>query len=67
MRNGDDLDLAEVPTDIDIIMGGHDHVVMNRCVGKVPVIKSGSNFHQLGVVEMYRITEQLEKHYNEEQ
>lgn len=32
MRNGDDLDLAEVPSDFDIILGGHDHVVMNRCI-----------------------------------
>ena len=32
MRNGDDLDLALTPTDIDIIMGGHDHVIMNRAI-----------------------------------
>lgn len=54
MRNGDDLDLAETPTDIDIILGGHDHVIMNRSIEKIPVIKSGSNFHQIGVVEVYK-------------
>lgn len=50
MRNGDDLDLAEVPSQIDIILGGHDHVVMNRCVEGIPVIKSGSNFHHVGKI-----------------
>ena len=53
MRNGDDLDLAETPSDIDIILGGHDHVVMNRCIESIPIIKSGSNFHQIGIVEVY--------------
>ena len=53
MRNGDDLDLALANTDIDIILGGHDHVIMNRSVHKIPVIKSGSNLHQIGVIEVY--------------
>lgn len=54
MRTPNDIILAENANDIDIILGGHDHVCENQIVNGINVIKSGTDFRQFGIVTMQR-------------
>jgi hypothetical protein len=36
-----------------LVLGGHDHVIMEEFVNGVPVIKNGSNFNELGLIHLY--------------
>lgn len=44
MRIPADEALAKNVPQIDIILGGHDHIVFSKLINKIPVIKSGVNF-----------------------
>ena len=39
MRNQPDLEFPKYVKDIDIVLGGHDHVILQKVVDKTPVIK----------------------------
>lgn len=55
MRTPNDIVLAEKAQDIDIILGGHDHVCENQIVNGINIIKSGTDFRQFGLITMSRI------------
>ena len=38
---------------VDLVLGGHDHVIMQEFVEKVPVLKSGTNFNNIGLINLY--------------
>lgn len=44
MRIPPDQQLAKLVPELDLILGGHDHVVFCKEVNKIPIIKSGKNF-----------------------
>lgn len=44
MRQPDDIWLAKNATDLDIVLGGHDHVLWKRFVNNRWVLKSGTDF-----------------------
>jgi 5'-nucleotidase len=46
----DDRALAEALPEIDLIVGGHDHEVMEALVGKTLITKAGENVTGLGVI-----------------
>ena len=50
MRNYQDHELARKVPDIDLILGGHDHVKMIE----FPVIKSGDNFKSFSVIKVFK-------------
>lgn len=52
MRTPNDLKLANNTTGIDIILGGHDHVLEDIEVNGLHVIKSGTDFRQFGLIKM---------------
>lgn len=52
MRTPNDVILAANATDIDIILGGHDHVCENQIVNDRNIIKSGTDFRQFGLITM---------------
>ena len=54
MRNAADCSYPSHVKLVDIVLGGHDHVVMNELIDSVPVIKSGTNFLNIGVINIYR-------------
>lgn len=54
MRNGPDCLYPSFVKDVDLVLGGHDHVILKQYIDNVPVIKSGTNFHHLGVVNVYK-------------
>jgi len=53
MRNGPDRLFPKKVEGVDLVLGGHDHVIMEEVVNKVPVIKSGTNFNNVGLIKMY--------------
>lgn len=53
MRTGDDADLATRAADIDLILGGHDHIVdIDTCINNRWVVKSGTDFRQLSTIDV---------------
>lgn len=50
MRNPNDFKLAEQSENIDVILGGHDHVCEDTIVNGIHVIKSGTDFRQFGLI-----------------
>ncbi len=52
MRIPPDEQLAKNVPEIDLILGGHDHIVFYKEINKIPVIKSGKNFQHIGICEI---------------
>lgn len=52
MRFPNDCRLAENVGEIDLILGGHDHVFDVRCVNGIKIIKSGSDFRELSKIDI---------------
>lgn len=50
MRTPNDVRLAENCNDIDIILGGHDHVYEIRQVNNKYIVKSGTDFRQFSKI-----------------
>lgn len=50
MRTPNDIKLAENCNDIDIILGGHDHVYEIKQVNNKYIIKSGTDFRQFSKI-----------------
>ncbi|MBF0186307.1 MAG: 5'-nucleotidase C-terminal domain-containing protein [Magnetococcales bacterium] len=48
----DDLALAREVPGIDLILGGHDHIVRIERVGSTPVVESGSDLEVVGRVDV---------------
>lgn len=59
MRTPNDIKLAENTEDIDLILGGHDHVYEIKVVNGKHIIKSGTDFRQFS-----KITVNFEKIVN---
>lgn len=52
MRDDRDKILAKESTDIDLILGGHDHVYHNFKLNDKFVIKSGTDFREFNVIKL---------------
>lgn len=50
MRTPNDIKLAENCNDIDIILGGHDHVYEIKHVNNKYIVKSGTDFRQFSKI-----------------
>lgn len=50
MMKYNDAKLAEKFPDIDLILGGHDHLVVHEKVNNSLMIKSGSNFKNFSLI-----------------
>lgn len=37
----------------DIVLGGHDHIIMKDFINGIPILKSGDNFKTLGIINVY--------------
>ncbi|KPL94019.1 5' nucleotidase-like protein [Sarcoptes scabiei] len=59
MRNHNDIKLAENVDEIDLILGGHDHIYDVKLINKKYLIKSGTDFRQFSKIEMI-VSEQRE-------
>lgn len=52
-RNAPDLQYPLRVKEVDLVLGGHDHVILKEVVDNTPVMKSGCNFRQIGLVNIY--------------
>uniref|UniRef100_A0A1A9X3Q6 5'-Nucleotidase C-terminal domain-containing protein n=1 Tax=Glossina brevipalpis TaxID=37001 RepID=A0A1A9X3Q6_9MUSC len=52
MRTPNDINLAENCPDIDLILGGHDHVYEINEVNGIKIIKSGTDFRQFSKITL---------------
>lgn len=50
MRTPNDINLAKNVNDIDLILGGHDHVFEVRQINNKYIIKSGTDFRQFSKI-----------------
>ena len=57
MRNQPDLSFPLHVKGVDLVLGGHDHVILEKVVDKTPVIKSGCNFRNIGLIHLYQKSE----------
>lgn len=53
MRVGDDVKLADTVPGVDIILGGHDHIVWKRFVKGRWLLKSGTDFKNYATIDLY--------------
>ena len=53
MRVPQDRNLPQEVPDIDIVLGGHDHIIMKQFINQIPVVKSGDNFKNIGIIKVY--------------
>ena len=53
MRVPQDQLLPKEVSEIDIILGGHDHIIMKEFINNIPVLKCGDNFKNIGVIEVF--------------
>jgi len=53
MRNHVDLEFPKRVKGVDIVLGGHDHVVLEELREGTAVIKSGCNFNNIGLIKIY--------------
>jgi 5'-nucleotidase len=47
MRSADDIRLCTDSEDIDVVLGGHDHMSKGEMIGKTVFVKSGSDFREI--------------------
>ncbi|CAN8073377.1 unnamed protein product [Agarophyton chilense] len=52
MRNPDDFLLAE-SSSVDLVLGGHDHVLLKQLVGSTWILKSGSDFKNYSILDLH--------------
>lgn len=55
MMRYNDVKLAKKCPQIDLILGGHDHLVVHEQVNNSILIKSGTNFKNFSFVEVFPI------------
>ena len=53
MMKYNDIKLAKKYPEIDLILGGHDHLKVHEKINNTILIKSGSNFKNFNVLEIY--------------
>ena len=40
--------------EIDLILGGHDHIIMEKFINNILVVKSGDNFKHIRTINIYK-------------
>jgi 5'-nucleotidase len=63
MRNHNDERLAKEFTDLDLILGGHDHVRVKECVNGTYFIKSGCEFREFSKITLTVLDEQQQQQH----
>ncbi len=49
----EDKELATCVGDIDLILGGHEHTVLQSLAGRTPILKMGSDARNLGRIDLF--------------
>lgn len=57
MMKYNDVKLAQNVNGIDLILGGHDHLIVQEKINDSVIIKSGTNFRNFSIIEVRKNTE----------
>lgn len=52
-QNDKDFELAEKVPELDLVLGGHNHIILEQLHKGVLIIKSGSNFKHFSTLKFY--------------
>lgn len=52
MMKYNDIKLAEQVDGIDLILGGHDHLIVHEKIKNTVLVKSGTNFINFSIIEV---------------
>jgi 5'-nucleotidase len=58
MMKYNDIKLAKQVSGIDLILGGHDHLITQEKVNDSVIIKSGTDFRNFSIIKIHRNTNQ---------
>ena len=56
MMKYNDIKLAKTVKGIDLILGGHDHLIAHEKVGDSVVVKSGTDFKNFSIIKVKKNT-----------
>lgn len=56
MMKYNDIKLAKNVKGIDLILGGHDHLIIQEKINDTVLIKSGSDFRNFSIIKVTRNT-----------
>lgn len=56
MMKYNDIKLAKSVQGIDLILGGHDHLIVHQNIGNTVLVKSGSDFKSFSILRVHRKT-----------
>ena len=54
MMKYNDLKLAKSVKGIDLILGGHDHLIVHEQVNDTVLIKSGTDFKNFSIIKVHK-------------
>ncbi len=54
MMKTNDVKLAKNVQGIDLILGGHDHLIVHEKVNDSVIIKSGTDFRNFSILKIYK-------------
>lgn len=54
MRVPQDQKLPFEAPKLDLILGGHDHIIFKEFINEIPVLKSGDNFKSIGIIDVFK-------------
>jgi 5'-nucleotidase len=61
MMKYNDLKLAKNVKGIDLILGGHDHLIVHEKINDSVLIKSGTDFRNFSIIKFHRIDENISR------
>lgn len=54
MMKYNDMELANKFPEIDLILGGHDHLIVHEVVNNSILVKSGTNFKYFSFLKIFK-------------
>lgn len=54
MMKSNDVKLAKNVEGIDLILGGHDHLIVHEKVNDSVIVKSGTDFRNFSILKIYK-------------
>ena len=56
MMKYNDIKLAKNVKGIDLILGGHDHLILQEKIGDSVLVKSGADFKNFSIIKIQKYT-----------
>lgn len=60
MMGYNDSKLVQKVDGIDIVLGGHDHLIRHEKINDTVIVKSGTNFRHFSVLKIFKTPQNLD-------